>query len=46
MLKELIISLLLKLPFSSAMSGDLVRLQHVAPVGGPITKVAEVTGLF
>ena len=28
------------------MSGDLVRFQHVAPVGGPITKVAAVAGLF
>ena len=28
------------------MSGDLVRLQHVAPVGGPVAEIAAVTGLL
>ena len=33
-------------PFSRAMSGDLVRLQHVAPVGGPVAEIAAVAGLL
>ena len=33
-------------PLSSAMGGDLVVLEHVAPVGGKVAEVALVSGLL